>query len=134
MKDRGLQRQPEHMHLLAFFGQFGKVDLDACRPQQIDASPGRIADNDPRIVQDQAIRRPISHPGRDQFRAKFLIFLHGRINGGFHLVAFAGNESRDLGPIQQRDIKYVWAGSHGDVAGYFSNKDASDTIKTLLMY
>ncbi|HSZ56997.1 MAG TPA: hypothetical protein VK797_15125 [Tepidisphaeraceae bacterium] len=56
------------------------------------------------------------------------------INGGFHLVAFAGNESRDLGPIQQRDIKYVWAGSHGDVAGYFSNKDASDTIKTLLMY
>jgi hypothetical protein len=55
-------------------------------------------------------------------------------SGAFHLVAFAGNETRDLGAIEQRDIKYVWAGSHGDVAGYFSNKNASDTIKTLLMY
>lgn len=56
------------------------------------------------------------------------------IDGGFHLIAFVGNESRDLGAIKQRDIKYLWAGSHGDVAGYFTNKFAADTIAVLTMH
>jgi len=28
-----------------------------------------------------------------------------------HLVAFAGNETRDLGTYKERDVKYVWAGA-----------------------
>jgi hypothetical protein len=58
----------------------------------------------------------------------------GTGGNGFHLVAYAGNESRDLGSFKQRDLKYVWAGSHGDVAGYFRNKLSSDTINVLTMH
>src|SRR5579863_7401044 len=42
--------------------------------------------------------------------------------GPLHLVAFAGDQVRDLGPVQHRDVKYVWAGAHADVAGYFHAK------------
>jgi hypothetical protein len=54
-------------------------------------------------------------------------------HGGFHLVAFAGNESRDLGAIKERDIRYLWAGSQGDVTGYFTNMHVSKTINTFLL-
>ena len=43
--------------------------------------------------------------------------------GAFHLVAFAGGEARDLGAFQKRDIKYIWAGSHSNAAGFFSSME-----------
>jgi hypothetical protein len=42
--------------------------------------------------------------------------------GGFHLIAFAGRESRDLGGFIERDVKYAWAGNSDDVMGYFHGK------------
>jgi hypothetical protein len=54
-------------------------------------------------------------------------------DGGFHLIAFAGNETRDLGAIKQRDLKYLWAGSQGDVTGYFENWHTTKTINTLML-
>jgi hypothetical protein len=41
--------------------------------------------------------------------------------GAFHLVAFAGGEVRDLGSFRKRDMKYAWAGSHADAAGFFGS-------------
>lgn len=42
--------------------------------------------------------------------------------GGFHLVAYAGNDSRDLGPFIDRDVKYAWGGEGDDVMGYFHGR------------
>lgn len=53
--------------------------------------------------------------------------------GGFHLVAFAGGQSQDLGPIEQRDIRYVWAGAHDDVAGYFHSQGVNAQMQILMM-
>ena len=53
--------------------------------------------------------------------------------GGYHLIAFAGGEARDMGAFVTRDMKYVWAGSNGDVTGYFHGKGVSDTMKTLTL-
>jgi hypothetical protein len=44
------------------------------------------------------------------------------LQGGFHLIAFAGRESRDLGGFNDRDVKYAWAGNSDDVMGYFHGK------------
>jgi len=41
--------------------------------------------------------------------------------GAFHLVAFAGGEARDLGAFRKRDMKYAWAGSRSNVAGFFGS-------------
>lgn len=48
--------------------------------------------------------------------------------GPLHLIAFAGGESRDLGAFERRDMNYVWAGSHGDVAGYFRARGMHDVL------
>jgi len=40
--------------------------------------------------------------------------------GAVHLVAFAGGQERDLGPLVDRDVKFAWGGAHADIAGYFS--------------
>jgi hypothetical protein len=54
--------------------------------------------------------------------------------GPLHLIAFAGGESRDLGTFQKRDMSYVWAGSHGDVAGYFHSRDMQDTLAAVTLH
>ena len=54
--------------------------------------------------------------------------------GGFHLIAFAGDQARDLGAYTTRDVQYVWAGSHGDVAGYFQSKAFNQTMGTLTLH
>lgn len=48
--------------------------------------------------------------------------------GGFHLVAYAGNDSRDLGPFVDRDVKYAWAGQGDDVMGYFHSRSVAHDI------
>ena len=48
--------------------------------------------------------------------------------GGFHLVAYAGNESRDLGPFIDRDVKYAWGAQGDDVMGYFHGRSAAHNI------
>lgn len=42
--------------------------------------------------------------------------------GGYHLVAYAGDQSRDLGPFLERNVKYAWAGQGDDVMGYFHHR------------
>lgn len=42
--------------------------------------------------------------------------------GGFHLIAFAGGETRDLGSFVNRDMKYAWANASDDVLGYFHGR------------
>lgn len=54
-------------------------------------------------------------------------------NGSLHLIAFAGGQTRDLGVFRSRDLQYAWAGSRGDVAGYFSGKGAQKAFDTILM-
>lgn len=52
---------------------------------------------------------------------------------GAHLIAFAGDNARDMGTLVNRDTKYVWAGAHGDVAGYFHGNEVNSTVRTLTM-
>lgn len=47
---------------------------------------------------------------------------------GFHLIAYAGGQSRDLGPFTARDSKYVWAASTDDVMGYFHGRNAQHSM------
>jgi hypothetical protein len=53
--------------------------------------------------------------------------------GALHLVAFAGDEARDMGTFDNRDVKYLWAGSNGDVTGYLAGKEGEHVAKTLTM-
>lgn len=48
--------------------------------------------------------------------------------GGFHLIAYAGGESRDLGGFVVRDVKYVWAGTSDDVMGYFHGRSMQHNV------
>lgn len=48
--------------------------------------------------------------------------------GGFHLVAYAGSQTRDLGPFIERDVKYVWAGEGDDVMGYFHSRGVRNDL------
>ena len=50
-----------------------------------------------------------------------------------HLIAFAGSQSRDLGPFRDRNVKYVWAGNNGDVVGYFNSENGKSTGRMLTM-
>ncbi len=54
-------------------------------------------------------------------------------HGALHLVAFAGGEARDMGAFENRDMKYLWAGSNGDVTGYLHGKDMERAGKTLTL-
>lgn len=54
--------------------------------------------------------------------------------GAYHLVAYAGGQSRDLGAFKKRDVKFVWAGAKADVNGYFKNKGVGETIQTLTLH
>jgi len=47
---------------------------------------------------------------------------------GFHLVAYAGSQSRDLGPYSARSVKYVWAASTDDVMGYFHGRNVQHSM------
>ena len=53
--------------------------------------------------------------------------------GGFHLVAFAGGQSRDLGSFTNRDVKYLWAGTNTDIAGYFQDKANAAMMQTVTL-
>ena len=41
-------------------------------------------------------------------------------NAGLHLIAYAGGQQRDLGPVRNRDMKYLWAGSQANLGSYWS--------------
>lgn len=47
---------------------------------------------------------------------------------GFHLIAYAGGQSRDLGAFVNRNTKYAWAASNDDVMGYFHGVNASHAM------
>ncbi|HEY2586459.1 MAG TPA: hypothetical protein VGI81_11910 [Tepidisphaeraceae bacterium] len=47
---------------------------------------------------------------------------------GFHLTAYAGSQSRDLGPYTTRSVKYVWAATTDDVMGYFHGRNADHSM------
>lgn len=53
--------------------------------------------------------------------------------GGFRLQAFAESDTRDLGPYIDRDVKYVWAASNADVAGYFGHVAAHKNMETIFL-
>lgn len=48
--------------------------------------------------------------------------------GGFHLVAYAGDQSRDLGPFLERNVKYAWGSQGDDVMGYFHGHAAQRNL------
>ena len=50
-----------------------------------------------------------------------------------HLIAYAGGQTRDLGPYKNRRVEYLWAGSEGDVASYYSAVGADKASRTLFM-
>ena len=54
-------------------------------------------------------------------------------HGALHLVAFAGGETRDMGTFENRDMKYLWAGSNGDVTGYLQGKEMEKVGQTLTL-
>jgi len=54
-------------------------------------------------------------------------------HGALHLVAFAGSEARDMGTFENRDMKYLWAGSNGDVTGYLHGKEMEKVGQTLTL-
>jgi hypothetical protein len=47
---------------------------------------------------------------------------------GFHLIAYAGGQSRDLGPWTVRDTKYAWAATTDDVMGYFHGRNGEHSL------
>ena len=59
--------------------------------------------------------------------------LHTDGHGAFHLIAFAGGEARDLGPFKVRDMSYAWAGTSGDVSGYFGGRSTTANVGNMLM-
>ena len=47
---------------------------------------------------------------------------------GFHLIAYAGGQSRDMGPFTARGVKYVWAATTDDVMGYFHGRNVQHSM------
>jgi hypothetical protein len=47
---------------------------------------------------------------------------------GFHLIAYADRQSRDLGPFNARDVKYVWAAGTDNVMGYFHGRNVQHSM------
>lgn len=53
--------------------------------------------------------------------------------GAFHLQAFADGNTRDLGAFVDRDVKYVWAASNADIAGYFHSAAGQRNARMMTM-
>jgi hypothetical protein len=50
-----------------------------------------------------------------------------------HLVAVAGSQRRDLGPLNRQNEKYFWAESGQNVAGYWQGQGARTMYEELTM-
>ena len=92
---------------------------------------GTIANQEPRLEPVWTVRLSRGQPlGFDWLADPSKKWTPGE---GFRLEARAGAQTRDLGPVTERDLKFFWAESEGDAVGYVHQTWRRETFDTLTM-